>query len=138
MERFQMILEISANADGPVKSADEIEGLLIQEMRPLGNTTLGSWAASAERRLAEQLKQKDSSARARTKKTAEVVECFRAGQCAGVSLAHRPEEVSALAARRHRCESARSFATFGAGADGFWLRAFLCARGSAGAGTLRF
>jgi hypothetical protein len=68
MERFQMILEISANADGPVKSADEIEGLLIQEMRRLGNTTMGSWAASAERRLAEQLKQKDSSARARKKK----------------------------------------------------------------------
>jgi hypothetical protein len=68
MERFQMILEISANADGPVKSADEIEGLLIQEMRRLGNTTLGSWAASAERRLAEQLKQKDSWARAHKKK----------------------------------------------------------------------
>jgi hypothetical protein len=68
MERFQMILEISANAEGPVKSADEIEGLLIQEMRRLGNTTLGSWAASAERRLAEQLKQKDSSARAHKKK----------------------------------------------------------------------
>jgi hypothetical protein len=68
MERFQMILEISANADGPVKSADEIEGLLIQEMRQLGNTTMGSWAASAERRLAEQLKQRDSSARARKKK----------------------------------------------------------------------
>jgi hypothetical protein len=68
MERFQMILEISANADGPVKRADEVEGLLIQEMRRLGNTTLGSWAASAERRLAEQLKQKDSSARALKKK----------------------------------------------------------------------
>jgi hypothetical protein len=68
MERFQTILQISANADGPVKSADEIEGLLIQEMRRLGNTTMGSWAASAEKRLAEQLQQKDVFARARKKK----------------------------------------------------------------------
>jgi hypothetical protein len=68
MERFQTILQISANADGPVKSADEIEGLLIQEMRRLGNTTMGSWAASAEKRLAEQLQQKDVFARTRKKK----------------------------------------------------------------------
>src|SRR2546426_12450914 len=61
MERFQSILELSANADGPVKSADEVEGLLIEEMRRLGNTTMGSWAVSAEKRLGEQLEQKDAS-----------------------------------------------------------------------------
>jgi len=68
MERFQNILEISANAEGRVKSADEVEGLLIEEMRRLGNTTMGSWAASAEKRLAEQLGQKDASACVRKKK----------------------------------------------------------------------
>lgn len=68
MERFQTILEISANADGPVKSADEVEGLLIQEMRRLGNATMGSWAARAEKRLAEQLEQQDASAGVRKKK----------------------------------------------------------------------
>lgn len=68
MERFQSILEISANANGPVKRADEVEELLIEEMRRLGNTTMGSWAQSAEKRLAEQLEQKDASARARKKK----------------------------------------------------------------------
>src|SRR5947208_7171456 len=62
MERFRTILEITASADGPLKRADEVEGLLIEEMRRLGNTTMGSWAARAERRLAEQLKQKDASA----------------------------------------------------------------------------
>jgi hypothetical protein len=36
MERFHSILEISANADGPVKRADGVEGLLIEEMRRLG------------------------------------------------------------------------------------------------------
>ena len=68
MERFQSILEISANAEGPVKRADEVEGLLIEEMRRLGNTTMGSWAASAEKRLGEQLKQQDASAAERKKK----------------------------------------------------------------------
>jgi hypothetical protein len=68
MERFETILEISANAEGPVKRADEVEALLIEEMRRLGNTTMGSWAACAEKRLAEQLEQKDGSACVRKKK----------------------------------------------------------------------
>lgn len=68
MERFRTILEISANSERPLKRADEVEGLLIEEMRRLGNTTLGNWAASAEKRLAEQLEQKDASAKVRKKK----------------------------------------------------------------------
>jgi hypothetical protein len=68
MERFQSILELSANADGPVKRADEVEALLIEEMRRLGNTTMGSWAASAEKHLGAQLEQKDASACVRKKK----------------------------------------------------------------------
>ena len=68
MERFQNILEISANAEGLVKSADEVEGLLIEEIRRLGNATMGDWAVSAEKRLGEQLKQTEASARVRKKK----------------------------------------------------------------------
>jgi hypothetical protein len=68
MERFRTILEITANADGPFKRADEMEGLLIQEMRRLGNTTMESWANRAERTLGEQLKQKDLSAAVHKKK----------------------------------------------------------------------
>lgn len=68
MERFERIIEISASAQGPVKSADEVEGLLIEEMRRLGNVTMGDWAASAEERLSQQLKQKQTSARVRKKK----------------------------------------------------------------------
>ena len=67
-ERFQIILEIAANSTGPLKSADEVEGLLIAELRRLGNTTMGSWAGRAEQRLAGQLKQQDASARVRKKK----------------------------------------------------------------------
>jgi len=68
MERFRTILEITANAAGPLKRADEVEGLLIEEMRRLGNTTMGSWAARAERRLAEQLQQTEASVGERKKK----------------------------------------------------------------------
>ena len=68
MERFQTILEITASADGPLKQADEIEELLIQEMRRLGSTTMERWASRAERTLGEQLRQKDSSAIVRKKK----------------------------------------------------------------------
>lgn len=68
MERFQSILEICANTEGPIKSADEIEALLIEEMRRLGNTTMRDWAAGAEKRLGDQLEQKDASAGVRKKK----------------------------------------------------------------------
>src|SRR5438067_8624371 len=68
MERFKSILEITTNSEGPLKRADEIEELLIEELRRLGNASMGSWAARAERSLTEQLKQKDSSANVRKKK----------------------------------------------------------------------
>ena len=68
MERFRTILEITASGDGPLKRADEIEDLLIEEMRRLGNTTMGSWATRAEQTVAEQLKQEDPSAGVRKKK----------------------------------------------------------------------
>lgn len=67
MERFQSILEISANT-GAMKSADEVEALLIEEMRRLGSTTMRDWAAGAEKRLGDQLEQQDPSAGVRKKK----------------------------------------------------------------------
>lgn len=69
MARFQTILEITANAaGGTIKQADEVEALLIEEMRRLGNASLESWASRAERTLGEQLKQKEPSAVVRKKK----------------------------------------------------------------------
>jgi hypothetical protein len=67
MARLESILEIT-KSDGVVKTADEVEGLLIEELRRLGNTTMGSWVAKAERNLAEQLKQKDPTSKVRKKK----------------------------------------------------------------------
>jgi len=68
MARVQSILDITRNAEGPLKSADEVEGLLIQEMRRLGKTTMNQWAAQAEERVVQELKEQDPSIRSRKKK----------------------------------------------------------------------
>lgn len=66
--RMQEILALAENADGPLKTADEIEALLIEELRKLGNTTMNEWAAVAEDRVSQQLMERDPSVRARKKK----------------------------------------------------------------------
>jgi hypothetical protein len=68
MERFKEILEIAADTDGPIKTADEVEALLIEQMRRLGNATMQGWGERVERKLGEQLKQKHGSATVRKKK----------------------------------------------------------------------
>ena len=68
MERFKHIMEIAANADGPIKTADEVEALLIEEMRRLGNATMQGWGEQVERKLGEQLKHTNASAKVRKKK----------------------------------------------------------------------
>jgi hypothetical protein len=67
-ERVRSILEITDSAEGPLKRADEVEALLIEEMRRLGHTTMETWAGKAEQTLANELKQKDASASVRKKK----------------------------------------------------------------------
>ncbi len=62
MQRFRTILEITGNTDGPMKQADEVEALLIEQMRRLGNASLESWASRAEKTLGEQFKQKEPAA----------------------------------------------------------------------------
>ena len=67
-DRVRSILEITASAEGPLRKADEIEALLIEEMRRLGHATMETWAGRAEQTLADELKQKDASASVRKKK----------------------------------------------------------------------
>ena len=61
LERLQSILDIASSTQGPLRSADEVEELLIQEMRRLGKSTMENWASTAEERVAQDLKAKDSS-----------------------------------------------------------------------------
>jgi hypothetical protein len=68
LERLRSILEITASGEGPIRKADEIEALLIEEMRRLGHATLETWAGKVEQTLADELKQKEASASVRKKK----------------------------------------------------------------------
>ena len=68
MERVQRILEISQTSDGPLKTADEVEELLIEEMRRLGNATMNEWAAQAHERVNQELKEQDPTVLRRKKK----------------------------------------------------------------------
>lgn len=51
MERFASILDLSDAGQGALKTADEVEALLIEEVRKLGNATMTEWATSAESRV---------------------------------------------------------------------------------------
>jgi len=68
MERVQRILEIANSTEGPLKTADEIEELLLEEMRRLGNETMTEWATQAEQRVGEELQQQDATVLKRKKK----------------------------------------------------------------------
>ena len=67
-ERVRSILEITASAEGTIKKADEIEALLIEEMRRLGHTTMETWAGKVEQTPGAEFKQKNASAGVRKKK----------------------------------------------------------------------
>jgi hypothetical protein len=67
-ERVQAILAIVRNAEGPLKSADEVEGLLVQEMRKLGNTSMCQWIEQAQERVSKELKEQNPGVLSRKKK----------------------------------------------------------------------
>ena len=68
MERVQQILEITNDQGGPLKKADEVEELLIQEMRQLGRASMSEWAVGAEERVSQEIQDQDATLRSRKKK----------------------------------------------------------------------
>jgi hypothetical protein len=68
MVRVQSILEIARNTEGPLKTADEVEELVVEEMRRLGNVTLSQWASQAEERVSSELKSQNPTVRSRKKR----------------------------------------------------------------------
>lgn len=68
LERVQSILTIAGNEDGPLKTADEVEAMLIEEMRRLGHSTMNQWASGAEERVSSELQQQDPTVLSRKKK----------------------------------------------------------------------
>jgi len=67
--RFQSILATVRNAEGPLKTFDEVEGLVVAEMRQLGKAAVCAWAVRAEERVGQELKAQDPTVRSRKKKT---------------------------------------------------------------------
>ena len=68
MERVQRILDIANSSEGPLRTADEIEELLLEEMRRLGNDTMTEWATQAEKRVGQELQKQDPTVLKRKKK----------------------------------------------------------------------
>jgi hypothetical protein len=68
LARFQTILGITRNEGTALKTADEVEGLLIQEMRRLGHAGMSQWAERAEARVSQELKSQEPQVRRRKKK----------------------------------------------------------------------
>ncbi|HOW80888.1 MAG TPA: hypothetical protein PK406_15710 [Verrucomicrobiota bacterium] len=66
--RLQSILDLTHATDGPLKTADEIEALLIHELRQLGSTTMNQWAVQAEERVSAGLQAQDVTVRGLKKK----------------------------------------------------------------------
>ena len=68
LARLQGILDLAHAAAGPLQTADEIEALLIQELRQLGRTTMHQWATQAEARVSAELQAQDVTVRSLKKK----------------------------------------------------------------------
>jgi hypothetical protein len=66
--RVQSLLDIVGNEEGPLKTADEVEELLIQELRRLGSSSMHQWASQAEDRVTRELQQQDPTVLSRKKK----------------------------------------------------------------------
>jgi len=65
LERFDAILSVAENPEG---TADEVEAMLVEEVRRLGKTTMESWAGAAEEQAAREFKQKNPDSRYGKKK----------------------------------------------------------------------
>ena len=68
LARFQSILGITRNEGTALRTADEVEGLLIEELRCLGQAGMSQWAVRAEERVSQELKTQEPQVRSRKKK----------------------------------------------------------------------
>jgi hypothetical protein len=68
LERVRSILEIAQSGEGPLKTADEVEELLVEEVRRLGQATMSGWAVGAEERVSRELQRQDPTVLSRKKK----------------------------------------------------------------------
>jgi hypothetical protein len=55
-DRLAAILQLAENGAGPLRTADEFEALLIEQVRRLGAQTMRDWAQGAQTRAEADLK----------------------------------------------------------------------------------
>ena len=58
-ERFEAILNVAEGREGEVGTADEVEEMLIEEVRRLGKATMRDWATGAREKLEADLHQRE-------------------------------------------------------------------------------
>jgi len=68
LARFKSILSVTRNEGTALKTADEVEGLLVEEMRRLGHAGMSQWAVRAEERVGKEFKSQEPKALSRKKK----------------------------------------------------------------------
>jgi hypothetical protein len=68
MERFEAILALTKADRCVLRSADETEELLVEEMRRLGSCAMHDWAQRAEEQAARELRENYPRVRLRKKK----------------------------------------------------------------------
>jgi len=68
LARFKSILSVTRNEGTALKTADEVEGLLVEEMRRLGHAGMSQWAVRAEERVGKEFKRQEPKALSRKKK----------------------------------------------------------------------
>jgi len=66
-ERIEAIAALSQAQHPAPLTADQVEELLVEELRKLGNQTMEHWAIETEERLAQQLQDGTDGARLRKK-----------------------------------------------------------------------
>ena len=62
-ELFERMQAILALAESDEDTADEVEALLLEEVRRLGKSTMESWAGGAEKRASRDFKKENPDAR---------------------------------------------------------------------------
>jgi hypothetical protein len=69
LEQFESILHIASDGgpDAPLRTADEVESLVVEATRKLGNSTISQWAHSAQVRAIEDCKKEHPKARLKKK-----------------------------------------------------------------------
>ena len=68
--RIASIIELAnePTAEGRIRSADEVEALLVEELRKLGSESIEGWSKGVNEHLGKELKEEEPTAQMREKK----------------------------------------------------------------------